>query len=184
MVLIEPCEDFLKKTQSNEIKEILISSNMVACMIVPHYIASLSYYQSVNGMVIDLNSRSLNIWAVENERVISQLPFDKYEHGIDPPLDLNFSSKLSNKENKVNMDYYLKVGNYWMERMKNIHLSHLPSFIKSKLIEVLESLTTQQMQRVLSCIVISFFFFLNTTQFICSIIKGNNRVICNSRVNN
>ena len=155
LVFVEPFEGFTKKVLEKELMQISDNSTVVIFTTVPHHIASLSYYHSVTGVVIDFNSNCINFWAVINEKIVSQHPFDQIYHGVDSPYNQNLFHLLFAPKNEIMALNYAQVQNFWKEKIESLHLSNLPLLVASKFKSLLEPLTTEQQKQVSSCVVVT-----------------------------
>jgi hypothetical protein len=68
-------------------------------------LACLSYFQTTTGMVVDINSRSVNISAMVNEKMIASLKFDDFEHGVEPDFEFSLPELTENPSKKLHEKY-------------------------------------------------------------------------------
>lgn len=148
LVFVEPVEGFGEKFLKSELLSIAKRIGDICFMIVPHSIATLAFFNSTSGLVVDFNSRAINIFAVINEKVVSQLPFDMFEHAFESPPSLWIDHLES-----LEKDTHQKFTGFWEHKISTIKDSHLPTFVSKKISDVIQNLSTEQQKLVLECVV-------------------------------
>ena len=110
-----------------------------------------------DGLVIDFNSRTFNAWAVVNEQVVAELPFDLYEHGIETPSTLNLFCAFG-EQKRQNSDYMKCLNQFWEQKKQSFsskNSQNFFSFVANKIVEILEPLSSLQVKSILSSIVVT-----------------------------
>ena len=148
----------------------LSTKALIGYIVVPHCIAALSCYHSINGIVIDFNTTHFNIWVVLDQKIVAELPFDQNQHGIDSSCNYslyNLNKQLQNRN--LDENFMKKKDLFWEEKKNSLHLSFLPTFIVQKLMEVVKDLSTEELKLAMNSIVVTGSFVTN--QFLLELEK-------------
>eukprot|EP01091_Cochliopodium_minus_P016899 TRINITY_DN6476_c0_g1_i1.p1 TRINITY_DN6476_c0_g1~~TRINITY_DN6476_c0_g1_i1.p1 ORF type:complete len:1102 (-),score=264.92 TRINITY_DN6476_c0_g1_i1:14-3127(-) len=167
-IFVEPYNGFFEKVYRQDLTHALKNNQAAVCYtIINHGVACLASIQKTTGLVIDLNSKYINISAIINEECVYLLPFDTVRHKVLTPDFLNHLT--------VDKYTFEESRNFFNDLVAQLPSSKLPIIVATNISLVLSKLTTQQQQSVSGSIVITGSFV--GTELVVSIEKEFEKLI-------